>query len=72
MSSDSKKEHVFSDTTLFIIQESIDTAINSIADFKFPYLTHVHDDEQITRLKELTMHLRDKCDSYLEMIESNM
>lgn len=51
------------------ISKNIDDSIDSILDFKFPYLTHIHSDEQLFRLKYFTEHLRDKCDSYLNLID---
>lgn len=60
----------FSKKTLSVIYDSIDQSINSIADFEFPFVTHVHSDEQLLRLRELTTHLRDKCDKFLESLES--
>jgi hypothetical protein len=62
----------YKEKSMDVIYDNIDESINAIGKFEFPYLTHVHSTEQVYRLKYLTEHLRNKCDSYLEMIEENI
>ena len=69
MNNKDKKE--YEEYAISSISESVDKSIDSIVDFKFPYLTHTYSDEQLFRLEFFTKHLRDKCNYYLSMLDHN-